>query len=61
MTGITRLVEHKTFAPWEDENVMENEIKEDSWLVTDIDQNIVIQDINNASWTDFVKKAGNNG
>jgi len=46
------------YSGW-DAGQLEDEIKDDSWLVTDIDENLVMQDASNASWTDFVKKAGN--
>jgi putative transcriptional regulator len=46
------------YSGW-DAGQLENEIKDDSWLVTDVDENAVIRDANDVSWTDFVKKAGN--
>ena len=46
------------YSGW-DAGQLENEIKDDSWLVTDVDENTVMRDANNVSWTDFVKKAGN--
>jgi putative transcriptional regulator len=46
------------YSGW-DAGQLEDEIKDDSWLVTDVDENAVIKDANNVSWTDFVKKAGN--
>ncbi len=46
------------YSGW-DAGQLEDEIKEDSWLVTDVDENAVMHDANNVSWTDFVKKAGN--
>ncbi len=45
------------YSGW-DSGQLEQEIKEDSWLVTDIDENIVMRELNQASWVDFVKKAG---
>jgi putative transcriptional regulator len=46
------------YSGW-DAGQLENELKDDSWLVTDVDENIVLQEADSASWTDFVKKAGN--
>ncbi len=46
------------YSGW-DAGQLEGEIKEDSWLVTDVDENIVIQDTDTVTWADFVKKAGN--
>jgi putative transcriptional regulator len=46
------------YSGW-DAGQLEEEIKDDSWLVTDIDEKMVMHEANNVSWTDFVKKAGN--
>ncbi len=46
------------YSGW-DAGQLEGEIKDDSWLVTDIDENIVLQGQKIISWNDFVKKAGN--
>lgn len=46
------------YSGWES-GQLEQEIKEDSWLVTDVDEEIVMRELNQASWVDFVKKAGN--
>jgi putative transcriptional regulator len=46
------------YSGW-DAGQLEDEIKEDSWLVTDVDENLVMHDASGMSWTDFVKKAGN--
>jgi len=46
------------YSGW-DAGQLEDEIKEDSWPVTDVDENLVMRDTNDISWTDFVKKAGN--
>lgn len=46
------------YSGW-DAGQLEDEIKEDSWLVTDVDENAIMRDTNDSSWTDFVKKAGN--
>jgi len=46
------------YSGW-DAGQLEEEIKDDSWLVTDIDEKMVMHETNNVSWTDFVKKAGN--
>ena len=45
------------YSGW-DSGQLEREIKEDSWLVSDIDEETVMHELNEASWTDFVKKAG---
>lgn len=46
------------YSGW-DSGQLERELKEDSWLVTDIDEETVMRELNQASWVDFVKKAGN--
>jgi putative transcriptional regulator len=46
------------YSGW-DSGQLEQEIKEDSWLVTDVDEDAVMRELNQASWADFVKKAGN--
>jgi len=45
------------YSGW-DAGQLDNEIKEDSWLVTDIDEETVMLNANQVSWGDFVKKAG---
>lgn len=45
------------YSGW-DSGQLEQELKEDSWLVTDVDENVVMNELNQASWVDFVKKAG---
>ncbi len=45
------------YSGW-DAGQLENEIKEDSWLVTDVDEDSVLHYSKNVSWTEFVKKAG---
>lgn len=45
------------YSGW-DAGQLENELKEDSWLVTDIDEDVVMQHSDDVSWTGFVKKAG---
>jgi len=45
------------YSGW-DSGQLEREIKEDSWLVTDVDEEIVMADLHHESWADFVKKAG---
>jgi putative transcriptional regulator len=37
---------------------LEREIKEDSWLVNDVDENLVLGNLSHESWADFVKQAG---
>ena len=46
------------YSGW-DGGQLEDELKEDSWLVTDVEQNEVMKDLSESSWFDFVKKAGN--
>ncbi len=46
------------YSGW-DAGQLEGEIKENSWLVTDIEEKMVMQKNHNASWTEFVKMAGN--
>ena len=46
------------YSGW-DAGQLEGEIKEDSWLVTDVEENIILQEKDKVTWTDFVKKAGN--
>lgn len=46
------------YSGW-DAGQLEDELKEDSWLVTDVDEHSVMSELNQASWVDFVKKAGN--
>lgn len=45
------------YSGW-DAGQLESELKEDSWLVTDVDQEAVMRDLSESSWVDFVKKAG---
>jgi putative transcriptional regulator len=45
------------YSGW-DAGQLEDELKEDSWLVTDVEQNDVMRDLSESSWFDFVKKAG---
>lgn len=46
------------YSGW-DAGQLDAELKEDSWLVTDIDEAEVMRDFSEVSWADFVKKAGN--
>ncbi len=46
------------YSGW-DAGQLENEIKEDSWLVTDIEEDAVMNETSEQTWSDFVKKAGN--
>lgn len=46
------------YSGW-DAGQLEDEIKDDSWLVTDVDENAVMRESSDVSWTDFVVKAGN--
>ncbi len=45
------------YSGW-DSGQLEREIKEDSWLVTDVEEESVMRDLEQESWVDFVKKAG---
>ncbi len=45
------------YSGW-DAGQLDDELKEDSWLVTDVEPKLVMQDFDNESWTEFVKKAG---
>lgn len=45
------------YSGW-DAGQLENELKEDSWLVTDVEEQLVMRDANEVSWSDFAKKAG---
>lgn len=45
------------YSGW-DAGQLENELKEDSWLVTDVDEEAVMKEFDDESWTDFAKKAG---
>ena len=45
------------YSGWES-GQLEREIKEDSWLVNDVDEETVMHKMNEATWTDFVRKAG---
>ncbi|MDX8339260.1 YqgE/AlgH family protein [Draconibacterium sp. IB214405] len=45
------------YSGW-DGGQLEDELKEDSWLVTDVEQEDVMKDLSETSWFDFVKKAG---
>jgi putative transcriptional regulator len=46
------------YSGW-DAGQLEGEIKDDSWLVTDVDENAIMRESKDVSWTDFVVKAGN--
>lgn len=45
------------YSGW-DGGQLEREIKEDSWLVTDFDENTVLLEPEDDTWVDFVRKAG---
>jgi len=45
------------YSGW-DAGQLEDELKEDSWLVTDVDEKAVMEDLNTDSWFNFVKRAG---
>ncbi len=46
------------YSGW-DAGQLENEIKDDSWLVTDVDEDAIMRESKDVSWTNFVAKAGN--
>jgi putative transcriptional regulator len=45
------------YSGW-DSGQLEREIKEDSWLVNDVDEETVMRDLQETSWAEFVKKVG---
>ena len=45
------------YSGW-DSGQLENEIKENSWLVNDIDDKTIMENLTHDSWVDFVKKVG---
>lgn len=45
------------YSGWE-AGQLEDELKDDSWLVTDVEQESVMKNFDENSWFDFVKKAG---
>jgi putative transcriptional regulator len=45
------------YSGW-DSGQLEQEIKEDSWLVNDVEEETVMRELDQASWADFVKKVG---
>ena len=45
------------YSGW-DAGQLTDELKEDSWLVTDVEEAAVMSEFDDVSWTDFVKKAG---
>lgn len=45
------------YSGW-DAGQLEEELKDDSWLVTDVEQEAVMRELSESSWVDFVKKAG---
>ena len=46
------------YSGW-DAGQLEGEIKENSWLVTDIDEKVILENTDKVTWAEFVKKAGN--
>jgi len=66
--ALQKLIHNKQVAPrdihfflgysgW-DAGQLEAEIKENSWLVTDVDEDTIMRDANQVSWNEYVKKAG---
>ena len=45
------------YSGWEG-GQLESELKDNSWLVTDVDQEAVMGELSESSWVEFVKKAG---
>ncbi len=45
------------YSGW-DAGQLEREIKENSWLVDDVDSKLVMRELDHTSWVDFVKKVG---
>ena len=45
------------YSGW-DSGQLEEEIKENSWLVNDINEDLVMEDMSQSSWIKFVKKVG---
>ena len=45
------------YSGW-DAGQLEDEIKGDSWLITDVEQEAVMRDLDHDSWFNFVKRAG---
>jgi putative transcriptional regulator len=45
------------YSGW-DEGQLDDELKGDSWLVTDVDEAAVMREFHDESWTEFAKKAG---
>lgn len=45
------------YSGW-DAGQLERELKEDSWLVNNVDQHTIMRKLDQASWVDFVKKVG---
>ncbi|WP_119350727.1 YqgE/AlgH family protein [Mariniphaga sediminis] len=45
------------YSGW-DSGQLERELKEDSWLVNDVDEETVMRELQGDSWVEFVKKVG---
>lgn len=58
--GIIRSGEIRFFLGYSgwDSGQLERELKENSWLVNDIDSSYLLQDLGSESWFEFVKKVG---
>jgi len=46
------------YSGW-DSGQLEREIKEDSWLVNDVDEEMIMRRLHHDSWAEFVKRVGN--
>lgn len=58
--GIAKPTEVRFFLGYSgwDSGQLEEEIKENSWLVNDVNDDIVMANLNQSSWFDFVKEVG---
>ena len=45
------------YSGW-DSGQLEREIKEDSWLVNDVDEEMIMRQLHHDSWAEFVKRVG---
>jgi len=58
--GIIRQDEIRFFLGYSgwDAGQLDREIKENSWLVNDVDSHLIMEDLGAKSWAQFVKKVG---
>ncbi|MBN1820187.1 MAG: YqgE/AlgH family protein [Prolixibacteraceae bacterium] len=59
-TGIAKPTEVRFFLGYSgwDSGQLDEELKENSWLVNDVNDEIVMKDLSQSSWIDFVKMVG---